>query len=88
MKLDALDIDSDQGKVNASGNAQLQDNWPVDITLNSTLNIDPLKGEKVKLKVGGEVRKSWVGVDLPVRWIWFCARKRSWRRPGCRSIWR
>ncbi len=32
MKLDALDIDSDQGKVSASGSAQLQDNWPVDIT--------------------------------------------------------
>ncbi len=31
MKLDALDIDSDQGKVSASGSAQLQDNWPVDI---------------------------------------------------------
>ncbi|STS79684.1 Uncharacterised protein [Klebsiella pneumoniae] len=29
MKLDALDIDSDQGKVSASGSAQLQDNWPV-----------------------------------------------------------
>ena len=47
MKLDTLDIDSDQGKINAAGTAQLQDNWPVDITLNSTLNIDPLKGEKV-----------------------------------------
>jgi translocation and assembly module TamB len=35
-----------QGKVNASGNAQLQDNWPVDITLNRTLNIDPLKGRR------------------------------------------
>jgi translocation and assembly module TamB len=35
----------------------------VDITLNSTLNIDPLKGEK--LKVGGEVRKKLeIGVDL------------------------
>lgn len=65
MKLDALDVDSDQGKVTASGNAQLQDNWPVDITLNGTLNIDPLKGEKVQLKVGGEVRKKLtVGVDL------------------------
>ena len=65
MKLDALDVDSDQGKVTASGNAQLQDNWPVDITLNSTLNIDPLKGEKVQLKVGGEVRKKLtLGVDL------------------------
>ena len=33
-KLDALDIDSSQGIVNASGTAQLSDNWPVDITLN------------------------------------------------------
>ncbi len=32
------------------------DNWPVDITLNSALNIDPLKGEKVKLNVGGGLR--------------------------------
>ncbi len=52
MKLDALDIDTNQGAVNASGNALLRDNWPVDITLNSALNIDPLKGEKVKVKVG------------------------------------
>ncbi len=61
MKLDALDVDSDRGKVTASGTAQLQDNWPVDITLDSTLNIDPLKGEKVKLKVGGELRKKTAG---------------------------
>ncbi len=46
MKLDALDIDSDQGKVSASGHAQLQDNWPVDITLAGTLNVDPMKGEE------------------------------------------
>ena len=39
-KLDALDIDSNQGIVNASGTAQLSDNWPVDITLNSTLNVE------------------------------------------------
>ncbi|KNC93102.1 autotransporter assembly complex protein TamB [Trabulsiella odontotermitis] len=64
-RLDALDIDSSQGSVNAIGTAQLQDNWPVDITLNSTLNIDPLKGEKIKLKVGGELRKQLeVGVNL------------------------
>ncbi|WHP30877.1 autotransporter assembly complex protein TamB [Trabulsiella odontotermitis] len=64
-RLDALDIDSNQGTVNATGTAQLQDNWPVDITLNSTLNIDPLKGEKIKLKVGGELRKQLdVGVNL------------------------
>jgi translocation and assembly module TamB len=51
----------------------------VDITLNSTLNIDPLKGEKVKLKVGGATRagSAWI---CPARWIWCCAGKRSWRR--------
>ncbi|WP_313625660.1 autotransporter assembly complex protein TamB [Kosakonia sp.] len=65
MKLDALDVDSNQGQVRATGNAQLRDTWPVDITLNTTLNIDPLKGEKVKLKVGGEMRKQLeVGVNL------------------------
>ena len=65
MKLDALDIDSSQGSVNASGNALLRDNWPVDITLNSALNIDPLKGEKVKVKVGGALReKLEFGVNL------------------------
>ncbi|MGZ0802703.1 autotransporter assembly complex protein TamB [Kluyvera ascorbata] len=65
MKLDALDVDSSQGTVNASGTAQLINDWPVDITLNSMLNMDPLKGEKVKLKVGGEVRKQLeVGVNL------------------------
>lgn len=65
MKLDALDIDSNQGTVNASGTAQLTNTWPVDITLNSTLNVDPLKGEKVKLKVGGALREQLeVGVNL------------------------
>lgn len=65
MKLDTLDIDSSQGTVNATGTAQLTNDWPVDITLNSTLNIDPLKGEKIKLKLGGDVRKQLeLGVNL------------------------
>ncbi|MDR9889108.1 autotransporter assembly complex protein TamB [Pseudenterobacter timonensis] len=65
MKLDAFDIDTNQGSVNATGTAELRDNWPVDITLNSALNIDPLKGEKVKLKIGGAMReKLEFGVNL------------------------
>ncbi|AIR64973.1 autotransporter assembly complex protein TamB [Cedecea neteri] len=65
LKLDALDVDSSQGLVNATGSAQLRDNWPVDLTLNSTLNIDPLKGEKVKMTVGGALRDELkVGVNL------------------------
>ncbi len=65
-KLDALDIDSSQGIVNASGTAQLSDNWPVDITLNSTLNVEPLKGEKVKLESGGGALREQleIGVNL------------------------
>ncbi|WP_044181402.1 autotransporter assembly complex protein TamB [Phytobacter massiliensis] len=65
MRLDALDIDSTQGTLNATGTAKLQNDWPVDLTLNSTLNVDPIKGEKVKIKVGGEVRKQLeFGVNL------------------------
>ncbi|WP_312312082.1 translocation/assembly module TamB domain-containing protein [Atlantibacter sp.] len=63
--LDALDIDSTQGTVNATGRAELRNNWPVDITLNSTLNVDPIKGEKVKIKVGGALREQLeFGVNL------------------------
>ena len=65
LKLDALDFDSSQGSVNASGTATLKDSWPVNLTLSSTLNIDPLKGEKINMKVGGEVRKQLdVGINL------------------------
>ena len=64
-RLDALDIDSNQGTLNATGTARLADNWPLDITLNSTLNVDPLKGEKVKIKVGGALREQLeLGVNL------------------------
>ncbi|WP_313757851.1 autotransporter assembly complex protein TamB [Atlantibacter hermannii] len=63
--LDALDIDSTQGTLNATGRAELRNNWPVDITLNSTLNVDPVKGEKVKIKVGGALREQLeFGVNL------------------------
>lgn len=65
LKLDALDVDSSQGLVNATGRAELRDKWPVDLTLNTTLNIDPIKGEKVKMKIGGELRDVLkVGMNL------------------------
>lgn len=57
MKLDVLDIDSNQETVRVSDTAQLTDTWPVDITLDSTLNIDPLKGGKVKLRVSGALHR-------------------------------
>lgn len=65
MSLDTLDIDSDKGQVAASGSAQLRDNWPVDMTLNSSLNFEPLKGEKVKMKIGGALREQLeLGINL------------------------
>ncbi|MCU5773646.1 translocation/assembly module TamB [Erwiniaceae bacterium BAC15a-03b] len=56
LRLETLDVDSPQGLLNASGQARLADNWPVDFSVNSTLNIDPLKGEKIKLNLGGGMR--------------------------------
>ncbi|MBP2169532.1 translocation and assembly module TamB [Erwinia toletana] len=56
LRLETLDVDSPQGLLNASGQARLADNWPVDFNVNSTLNIDPLKGEKIKLNLGGGMR--------------------------------
>ena len=84
-KLDALDIDSSQGIVNASGTAQLSDNWPVDITLNSTLNVEPLKGEKWAARGANSWRLALI---FPVRWIWIYAPRRDWRKPDCRSTWK
>ncbi len=57
LHLQTLDIDSPQGQLNASGQAQLAANWPVDFTLNGALNIEPLKGEKIKLTLGGAMRE-------------------------------
>ncbi|MFS2224342.1 autotransporter assembly complex protein TamB [Pantoea sp. B65] len=56
LRLETLAVDSPQGQLNASGQAQLGDSWPVDFTVNSILNIDPLKGEKIKLNLGGGMR--------------------------------
>ena len=57
LHLETLDVDSPQGQLNASGQAQLADNWPVNFNLTSSLNIDPLKGEKIKMTVGGGLRE-------------------------------
>ncbi|UYU31523.1 autotransporter assembly complex protein TamB [Siccibacter colletis] len=63
--LDTLDIDANQGTLNATGTAELRNSWPVDLTLNSTFNVEPLKGEKVKLNIGGALREQLeVGVNL------------------------
>jgi len=70
LQLETFDVDSPQGQVKASGEARLADNWPVNFTLNGALNVDPIKGEKIALKLGGALRDALtLGVNLsgPVR---------------------
>lgn len=56
MQLQTLAVDSNLGKLNGSGQATLADNWPVDLTLNGDVNVDPVKGEKLNLTVKGAMR--------------------------------
>jgi len=57
LHLETLDVDSPQGQLNAQGQATLADNWPVNFTLYSSLNLDPIKGEKIKMTLGGGLRE-------------------------------
>jgi translocation and assembly module TamB len=57
IKLNNFDVKSPQGTLSAQGQATLTGSWPVEMVANSTLNIEPLKGEKVKLNVGGGLRE-------------------------------
>lgn len=58
LALQTLDVDAVQGQLNAQGEATLSGSWPMSFTLNSALNIDPLKGEKIKMTLGGELRET------------------------------
>ena len=63
--LQTLEVDSDQGQLAVQGQAGLQDNWPVKLAVDSTLDLEPLKGEKVKLDLQGDVRQTLnLAVDL------------------------
>lgn len=65
LQLQTLDIDSPQGQLKANGQARLADNWPVDFNLNGALNVDPLKGEKIKMTLGGAMRQQLqLGLNL------------------------
>lgn len=56
IQLQTLDIDAVQGLLNASGEATLANNWPLNFALNGALNLDPIKGEKIKLNLSGAMR--------------------------------
>ncbi|NDL61421.1 autotransporter assembly complex protein TamB [Acerihabitans arboris] len=57
VTLARLRIDAVQGLLNASGKAQLGGQWPLDFTVNTQLNVDPLKGERIKLTIKGSLRE-------------------------------
>lgn len=57
LHLETLDVDSPQGQLNAQGQATLADNWPINFTLNSSLDLDPIKGEKIKMTLAGGLRE-------------------------------
>ncbi|AOR62247.1 autotransporter assembly complex protein TamB [Pectobacterium wasabiae] len=57
LRLDKLIVQSPQGGLNVRGEATLSDNWPVSLAANGVLNVDPLKGETLKLTVDGGLRE-------------------------------
>ncbi|SFN04533.1 autotransporter secretion inner membrane protein TamB [Izhakiella capsodis] len=57
LQLTTLTVDSSLGLVSASGQAELSGDWPLDMTLNGTANVDPLKGEKLNMTLNGAMRK-------------------------------
>lgn len=85
ITLDTLEIKSPQGGLSAQGQATLADKWPLDLVVNSALNIDSLKGEKVKLTVGGRcVRNSRSRSICQGRSVRNWRQKRRWQRQVCR----
>ena len=63
VELQTLKINAQQGILSARGEASLRDNWPLSLTLNSDINMAPVKGQKVRLTVSGAAKQQ---VDLKV----------------------
>ncbi|WP_241607303.1 autotransporter assembly complex protein TamB [Rosenbergiella australiborealis] len=65
IALQQLQVQAIQGQLHASGDVNLADNWPVNLTLNSTVNVDPIKGQKVKLQLKGNMKQQVnLGINL------------------------
>ncbi|WON77300.1 translocation/assembly module TamB domain-containing protein [Serratia sp. UGAL515B_01] len=65
IQVDRFEVMSPQGSLFTQGQATLAGDWPMAMTANGTLNIDPLKGEKVKLNMAGGLRSELnVGLNL------------------------
>ncbi len=57
VELQTLKVNAQQGILSATGQATLSGDWPLNLTLNSDINMAPLKGQKVKLVMQGAAKK-------------------------------
>jgi len=57
IQLDNFDVELLQGTLSAQGQVTLTDDWPINMVAKSTLNIEPLKGEKITLNLAGGLRE-------------------------------
>ncbi|PVZ89071.1 translocation and assembly module TamB [Serratia sp. S1B] len=57
IQLDQLTVRSPQGLASVKGQVTLAESWPLEMAVNSTVNIEPLKGEKLKLNISGGLRE-------------------------------
>ncbi|MCX2958222.1 MAG: translocation and assembly module TamB, partial [Serratia symbiotica] len=57
IQLDNFDVELPQGTLSVQGQATLTGDLPINMVANSTLNISPLKGEKITLNLGGGLRE-------------------------------
>ncbi|GKX56649.1 translocation/assembly module TamB [Leminorella grimontii] len=51
----SLKVNAPEGIIALTGDATMSERWPVNLTLNATVNEPTLRGEKLKLLLGGEV---------------------------------
>lgn len=57
IQLDNFHVELPQGTLSVQGKATLTGDFPINIVANSTLNIPPIKGEKIILNLGGGLRE-------------------------------
>ncbi len=55
IQIQSLKVNAPEGIAALTGEVTMNGNWPVNLTLNGTVNDPSLKGEKVKLVAGGEI---------------------------------
>ncbi|WP_159567344.1 autotransporter assembly complex protein TamB [Budvicia diplopodorum] len=55
IQIQSLEVNAPEGMAAVSGDISLKNQWPVNLTLNGVANVEPLKGQKAKLSLSGNV---------------------------------